>query len=46
MSLEEISNEFYITEEEHNPFFSVKENGSDIDHVVASYLKTRRHWVN
>ena len=35
-----------MTEDENNPFYSVRENESDIDHVVDSYIKSQRHWKN
>ena len=46
MATDEVERYFTVPEDENNPFYSVRENESDIDHVVDSYIKSQRHWKN
>lgn len=46
MPMEQIKSVFTITDEENNPFFSVRESSSDMDRLVDSYQKTEEHWRN
>ena len=44
LGINEVEKVFSISDEENNPFFSVRENVCDVNKLIESYENSERNW--